>query len=201
MCGYLKLDGTEDDDDDDDEMTQNKLLILVAKDVKTGTYAATCLQEKGVSEYVTSWLVSLLRQLGCRRAILHSDGEPSIVALKTATLLASPFVELVLRESPVGEHATNGVAESAMREMKPQTRTLKFATEADVGKIVQSHSIWKWIPTMAADAIAHSCFGSVCQKKKTSVQLAWLFLAPICRYCQAGFGMGRSAGMENTSCS
>ena len=48
VCGYLKLDGTEDDDDDE-EMTQNKLLILVAKDVKTGTYAATCLQEKGVS--------------------------------------------------------------------------------------------------------------------------------------------------------
>ena len=38
MCGYLKLDGTEDDDDDGGEMTQNKLLILVAKDGKTGTY-------------------------------------------------------------------------------------------------------------------------------------------------------------------
>ena len=117
MCGYLKLDGTEDDDDDD-EMTPNKLLILVAKVVKNETYAATrtgCLQEKGVSEYATSWLVSLLRRLGYRRAMLHSDGEPSIVARKTATLLASPFVELVLRESPVGERATNGVAESAMQ--------------------------------------------------------------------------------------
>ena len=59
--GYLKLVGTQDDDEDDhDEMTQNKLLILVAKDVKTGTYAATCLREKRVSEYATSWLVSLL---------------------------------------------------------------------------------------------------------------------------------------------
>ena len=47
--------------------------------------------------------------------ILQSDGEPSIVALKTTTLLASQFVESVLRGSPVGEHATNGVAESAMR--------------------------------------------------------------------------------------
>ena len=46
--------------------------------------------------------------------------EPSIVALKTATFLASPFVELVLRESPVGEHATNGVAESAMREVNSE---------------------------------------------------------------------------------
>ena len=78
-----------------------------------------------MSEYAASWLVSLLRRLGYRRAILQSDGEPSIVALKTATLLAAPFVELVLRESPVGERATNGVSESATREVKRQTRSLK----------------------------------------------------------------------------
>ena len=60
--GYLRFDGTEDDDnDDDDETKQNKRLILVAKVVKTGTYAATCLREKRVSEHATSWLVSLLR--------------------------------------------------------------------------------------------------------------------------------------------
>ena len=45
-------------------------------------------------------------RLGYRTAILQNDGEPSIVALKTATLLATPFVELVLREGPYGEHAT-----------------------------------------------------------------------------------------------
>ena len=59
------------------------------------------------------------------------------MALKTATLLASPFVELVLRESPVGKQATIGVAESAMREEKRQMRFLKFALEAHVGKIVE----------------------------------------------------------------
>ena len=84
---------------------------------------------------------------------MQSDGEPSIVALKTATLSTSPFVEMVLRESPVGEYATNGVAESAMREVNRQTRTLKVALEAHVGKIVEPHSILKWIPTMA-DAIS-----------------------------------------------
>ena len=56
-------------------------------------------------------MVSLLRRLGYRRAILQSDGVPSIVALKIATLLAAPFVELVLRESTVGERASMGVAE------------------------------------------------------------------------------------------
>ena len=152
--GYLKLDGVKDGDDvKDDEVTQNKLLILVAKDAKTGTYAASCLREKRVSENATSWLVSLLRRLGYRRVILQSDGEPSIVALKTATLLAAPFFELILRGSPVGEHATNGVAESAMREVKRQARTLKFALEAHVGNIVELHSILRWIPTVSSDAI------------------------------------------------
>ena len=68
--GYLKLYGTDDDDhgdDDDEETTQNKLLILVAKDAKTGTYAATRLREKGVSENATPWLLSLLRPLGYSR--------------------------------------------------------------------------------------------------------------------------------------
>ena len=110
--------------------------------------------EERLSESATSWLVSLLRRHGYRRAILQSDGEPSIEAVKTATLLTCPFVELVLRESPVGEHATNGVAESAMREVKRQTRTLQFSLEAHVGKIVESDSILKWIPTMASDAIS-----------------------------------------------
>ena len=38
--------------------------------------------------------------------------------------------------------------------MKRQTRSLEFALEAHVGKIVESRSILKWIPTMAADAIS-----------------------------------------------
>ena len=149
------LDCTEDNDGgEDDEVAQNKFLILVAKDVKTGTHAATCPRGKGVSEYATSWMVCLLRRLGYRRAILHGDGEPSIVALQTATFVAAPHVELVLRESPVGEHTSKGVAESAMREVKRQTRTLKFALEPHVGKIVESHPILRWIPTMASDAIS-----------------------------------------------
>ena len=116
--------------------------------------AATCLREKGLSEYATSWLVSLLRRLGYRRAILQSDGEASIVSLKTETLLPSHLLGQFCAKSPVGEHATNGVAESVMLEVKRQTRTLKFALEAHVGKIVASHSILRWIPTMAADAMS-----------------------------------------------
>ena len=41
----------------------------------------------------------------------------------------------------------------AMRELK-QTRTLKFALEAHLGKVVESHFISRWIPMMASDAIS-----------------------------------------------
>ena len=61
-----------------------------------------------------------------------------MVDLKTPTLLTDPFIDLVLRESP--EHDTNGVAESAIREVMRQTRTLKFALEAHVGTIAGSHA-------------------------------------------------------------
>ena len=99
-------------------------------------------------------MVSLLRRLEYCRAILQSDAEPSVVALKTATLLPAPFVDLVSRASLVGEHAIKGVAESAMREVNRQTRTLTFALEAHVGKIVEFHSILRWMPMMASDAIS-----------------------------------------------
>ena len=65
---------------------------------------------------------------------MQSNREPSIVALKTVTFLAFPFAESVLRRSLVGEHATNGVAESAMCGVERKTRTLKFSLEAQCGK-------------------------------------------------------------------
>ena len=72
-CGCLKPNGTKDDDDDaDDEVAQNKLLILVAKDVKTEPVLQPDCEEKGVNEHTTSWMVSLLRLLGYRRATLQS---------------------------------------------------------------------------------------------------------------------------------
>ena len=81
------------------------------------------------------------------------------MALTTSSLLAAPFVELVFREIAVGEHATNGVGESAMREVKRQTRTLKSLLEPHVGVVSNSHLILRWMPTIAADDISLSRIG------------------------------------------
>ena len=63
-----------------------------------------------MNEYATLLLVFWLRRLGQYCKVMQ---KPSIVAFTTVMLLVSPFVAVVLRERPIGEHAPNGVAEFA----------------------------------------------------------------------------------------
>ena len=67
--GRLKLDvdGTEDVGyDEDDQAARKKLRILIARDLFSGLMLQLVLRNKGVTEYVTLWLVSLLRRLAYR---------------------------------------------------------------------------------------------------------------------------------------
>eukprot|EP00971_Amphidinium_carterae_P257039 5102899-Amphidinium_carterae.1 len=98
------------------------MLIIVAKDSKTGTLASTSLPAKGIGDYATKWLVGLIKRLGYRRLILQSDGEHSIKALKDSCLPLLKGIEIIMREPPPGEHQSNGEAEVAVREVKRQIR-------------------------------------------------------------------------------
>ena len=56
------------------QLRKKKLLVWVAKDVKTEICAGSSLQEKDVTESATSWLVSFFRRLGydsCAGTTLH----------------------------------------------------------------------------------------------------------------------------------
>ena len=142
------------EEDDDAESGEHRMLIVAARDTKTGTYAATSLDAKGPTDYAVRWLCGFLRRLGYRRLILQSDGEASICALKNAVVLGMEGVEVLTRESPVGESASNGVAECAVREVKRQVRTLRCALEERVGPVADGHPILRWLPMAAADAIS-----------------------------------------------
>lgn len=142
-------DGERDDEDPDG------MLIVVAKDRRTGTYGSTALRAKGVTDHSCKWLAGFLKHLGYRRLVLHSDGEPSICALKTATVLRLAGVEVVARESPVGDHQANGEAECAVREIKRQIRVLRYALEERIGGPVRKdHPILSWLPMLAADSLS-----------------------------------------------
>ena len=73
---------------------------LVMKGERTQSIAATFVDSKGPTPYATKFVANLLRNLGYRKAVRKSDGEPSIVALKEAGAKQTS-VERVSEESPV----------------------------------------------------------------------------------------------------
>ena len=61
-----------------------------------------------------------MRELGWRRYISKSDGECSLCALNNAVRDAMPQVDMIPKESLVGDHAANGEAQNAAWEEKLQ---------------------------------------------------------------------------------
>lgn len=129
--------------------------MLVMKDRTTKKIMATAIPSNGVENYSVKFFAGCVKELGWRRYISKSDGEPSLVALKTAAGDALPKIEMVPQESPVGDHQANGEAESAVREVKRSARALKEALEERLQRrLPLTHDIWTWLPRHAADCLS-----------------------------------------------
>ena len=125
--------------------------ILVVKDSRTSSVAATFVDAKGPTPYAVKYFTNFLKSLGYKRVVMQSDGEPSIVALKTAAADAAG-VECVPRESPVGEHQANGLVENACKEIKRQVRVARSALEEKVGRpLSDSDPVLAWLPRHVGD--------------------------------------------------
>eukprot|EP00971_Amphidinium_carterae_P025673 506322-Amphidinium_carterae.2 len=64
--------------------------------------------------------------------VLQSDGEPAMISFKDAVRMQAVDLELILRESPVGDvgdHQANGAAESVLRRVKDMARTQVMGPE------------------------------------------------------------------------
>ena len=79
------------------------------------------------------FVASFLKNLGHRKVVLKSDGEPSVVALKEAAAKETG-IDWISEESPVGDHQANGLAENACKEVKRQVRVLRSALEEKLSK-------------------------------------------------------------------
>eukprot|EP00434_Breviolum_minutum_P042976 symbB.v1.2.038276.t1/scaffold5896.1/size48089/1 len=125
--------------------------ILVVKDSRTSSVAATFVDAKGPTPYAVKYFTNFLKSLGYKRVVMQSDGEPSIVALKTAAADAAG-VECVPRESAVGEHQANGLVENACKEIKRQVRVARSALEEKVGRpLSDSDPVLAWLPMHVGD--------------------------------------------------
>eukprot|EP00971_Amphidinium_carterae_P031877 628135-Amphidinium_carterae.1 len=113
--GFLKdLNGSLD--------TDRPITFVAALDSNTRHVFAMPLTRKGATDFATAKLVEWLKSLGHRRLILQSDGEPAMLKLKEEVRMQLPDVEVIPRESAVGDHKSNGAAEAAIRRVKDMTR-------------------------------------------------------------------------------
>ena len=127
--------------------------MLALKFRRSGTMAATALEQKGLTQYGVKFL--FIQQPGVRMFINKSDGEPAMKALKDAAAKALEGVESISKQSPVADHQANGDIESTVRTLKAQMRATRFALESRLAlQLAHDDPILTWIPTFAGDTIA-----------------------------------------------
>ena len=127
--------------------------ILVIKDSRTTSVAATFVDAKGPTPYAVKYFSNFLKTLGYKRVLLQSDGEHSIVALKTQAATAAG-VEGVPRESPRGEHQANGLIEQVCKEIKMHIRVGRSALEEKLGQpLGDTDPLLAWMPRHVGDLL------------------------------------------------
>ena len=141
--------------------------VIVLKDRKAGTVKAHMVEEKGINAFAVKRIGQDLALLGYKRIVFKSDNEPAILALKQAVKNESA-VEIVMEESPVGESASNGEVENAIKQVEGQFRTVKSNVEEKYGeKLVSTHMSVPWMIRHAAELIDRFAVG---QDGRTSYQ-------------------------------
>ena len=99
---------------------------MVIKDRKPQIIRARVVPNKGSNAYAIRRLSDDLSRLGHAKIVFKSDGEPAIISLNEAVKRESE-IDIVLEESPVGEHQANGDIERAIRQVQGQFRFMKDA--------------------------------------------------------------------------
>ena len=124
---------------------------LQIKDESTGMLWSSTIPAKGPDTFATNFVLSCLDETGYQRAILKSDNENSIKALKSSVKAASK-VELVLEEGKTGDKPSVGSVESAVKETKRQCRAMKSSLEEKWQMAIPDrHPVWTWLGR-------HGCF-------------------------------------------
>ena len=119
------------------------LAILEEKSQRTFSVAMPC---KGVTDHQhpVTIVVKLLRCLGLQDAVLKTDTERSLVALRNEVQARLPGVGF--EDAVKGESETNGPIENAVGMLKGMCRTPKSALEANYGTDISSrHPILPWL--------------------------------------------------------
>ena len=106
-------------------------------------------------EYILDRTVRDVNDAGYRgvRLVLKSDQEHAIVSFAEQVAVKREG-ETVPMVSPQGDPASNGEVENWIGRCKGQLRTIKLATEANLGlNIIPGHPLWDWMVLWSSQLI------------------------------------------------
>ena len=131
---------------------------LVVIEHKHGRCWAHQVPNKGVNDGA-HWVPKRILQdldnngLGDTRILLKTDQEPSIVCAQRAIQDLKP--DIIPINSPVGESASNGRIENAIRRVQEKMRTLRHQLEKGIGQTIPDQSaIMAWLAKWSAELIS-----------------------------------------------
>ena len=126
------------------------MTTFTCKCKRTGCLAATQVPEKGVHVDALAFLVGWLRGLGWKRLLMRSDSQRALLAFLRAAAMGLEGVAEIGNACPEEDHAANGLAEGAVREVKAQTGVLRSPLEARLKRPLE------WTEPLATWLVRHS---------------------------------------------
>jgi hypothetical protein len=143
--------------DDEEEVAT----LLVMRDRDSKAIRAWVLERKGADLAETVHrAVAGVRDLGYRgRVLIRTDGEPALVALRNAITQALPDGATPI-STPVGESASNGGIEGAVKIVKGLLRVHLAALERRLGaKFPSGHPVLTWLVEHVGDIVSKYMVG------------------------------------------
>jgi hypothetical protein len=143
--------------DDEEEVAT----LLVMRDRDSKAVRAWVLERKGADLTETVHrAVAGVRELGYRgRVLIRTDGEPALVALRNAITQALPDGATPI-STPVGESASNGGIEGAVKIVKGLLRVHLAALERRIGaKFPSGHPVLTWLVEHVGDIVSKYMVG------------------------------------------
>ena len=139
-----------------DEDGSKTMATMVARDRTTRMTLASAVPSKSTGTFIAKRIVAFMREIGCEQGdvIVKSDQEPAVQAIITAvgkTRAAAGGGRMVVEASPVGQSASNGIAERAIGSVGAQMRVIRSALQERWGvKLEGEHPIFTWMAEYAA---------------------------------------------------
>eukprot|EP00435_Cladocopium_sp_Y103_P065145 s364_g27.t1 len=128
---------------------ERSLPILAMVEEQTGRTYAICMPEKGIGhQYNVAAAAKMLKVSGCLNAILKSDTERPLVALRSK--LQEIYPNLGTEDATKGESQSNGLVESYVGKIQAQCRTMRSALDRHYPGIGPRHPVLPWMIDYAA---------------------------------------------------